>query len=95
MLEEHLLLGSLAFPLTLKLDLAEHGHYSLTDDDWFWVDLFESLACTEYLRTGAQLHNAGEDLWQGIVERARWQWAEVKAMEDSELVLEENGELHT
>lgn len=43
-IQEHLLLGSYAFPLIVKVVLAHDGLYELTEDDAFDIDVFELLA---------------------------------------------------
>jgi hypothetical protein len=43
-LDEHLLLGAIAFPLTLKCVLMREGLYTLTADDRRCIDAFEALA---------------------------------------------------
>lgn len=47
-IRNHLLLATYIFPLLLKSFLAQHGVYTLTDEDHFGIDLFERLTCEEH-----------------------------------------------
>jgi len=87
--EEHLLLGSLAFPLVLKSVLRALSLYTVTEEDEFWVDTFESLASIEHLSSGAQLHDSGEDLWSSTVAHARGEWTKARALADPTICFDE------
>jgi hypothetical protein len=68
-LRDHLLLASFAFPLLLKVALAEESLYSLSEDDLFQIDLFEPLACEEHLVPVPNPHNSHAHPWDQVIER--------------------------
>ena len=59
-LRDHLLFGSFAFPLALKIQLESHGRYSLTDEDRLRIDMFEEQTCHDHFgkptESGGQEH---------------------------------------
>lgn len=51
---EHLLLGSVLFPLVVKTMLAERAKYEMTERDLELIDAFEELACEDLFRQPKQ-----------------------------------------
>jgi hypothetical protein len=47
-IDNHLLLSAYLFPLLIKSGLGSLGHYVLTGDDHFDLDVFEQLACMDH-----------------------------------------------
>lgn len=65
----HLLLGSFAFPLLLKAILQQNKIYELSQNDQFWIDTFESLACANIFNSN---HKRGDEYaWNIIIEKKR------------------------
>lgn len=65
---DHLLLSSLAYPLTLKCKLEREGLYEMTSDDRLHVDVFEQLACEEHTRPrDPDADEPGEFAWSRII----------------------------
>ena len=70
--EEHLLLGAYAFPLLVKLILAQKGYYLGTWEDQLDVDVFEELACAQLF---AQIPDPVEDDEEAHLV---WPWHQIR-----------------
>jgi hypothetical protein len=69
---EHLVLGTIAFPLVAKCLLQKAGKYTLTTDDQVQIDVFEALADTkDFLRPPSDQKNSLDSHWK----RLRDAWA--------------------
>lgn len=64
---EHLVLGTIVFPLVAKCLLQKAGKYTLTTDDQVQIDVFEALADTkDFLRPPAGQKNSLDSHWKRL-----------------------------
>ena len=68
---EHIVLGSMAFPLVVKVLLTRLGHYELAREDEVQLNAFERLADTpDFLSPPADQHGGIDTHWQRVRQHA-------------------------
>lgn len=79
---EHLVLGTIAFPLVVKSLLQKAGKYELTTNDQAQIDMFEALADTEkFLKPPPNQKNSLDSHWKRLCDARKLELTIEKALE--------------
>jgi hypothetical protein len=81
-LSEHLMMGAFVFPLLVKVCLAEHGHYRLTQRDEAWCKAVDEILVQDDWFSPAQGSNV-ESCWSRALRKVESHEETRRAIEDA------------
>lgn len=70
---EHIVLGSIAFPLVVRSLLSKEGHYTMSQNDANQIDAFEKLADEDFINRPPDPRNSEDSWWRRLLSDAAWQ----------------------